>query len=176
MFAGRPNGLAEGVDLLVFNLSEFIWAAINFVIFLAVMRLMFFKPVIKLLDDRKRGIEEQIRGAEAARGEAERLRQEYESRLNEAQLEARRILQNAAQQAERSKEEIIAKANDEAAQLIERAERAIEVAKQKAFDDLQAQVAELAVLAAEKVIRKMVTPEDHRRLTREFIEEVGEIQ
>lgn len=160
----------------MFNLNEFIWAAINFIIFLAVMRLMFFKPVVRLLDDRKRIIEEQVKGAEAAREEAERLREEYERRLNEAQVEARNVLQSAVQQAEKSKEEIIARANDEAVQLIERAERAIEVAKQKAFDDLRTQVAELAVMAAEKVLRKMVTPEDHRRITREFIEEVGEMQ
>lgn len=159
----------------MFSLHEFVWTIINFVIFLIIIRAVFYKPVLKVLDDRKRQVESDLSRAEQARREAEELQVKYQEQVGNAQREAQELLNQAARMAEEKKAEIVAQAQGEATRMIEKAQEAINREKERALAELRDEVANLALLAAGKVINKALTAEDHHRLVKDFIQEVGNL-
>lgn len=159
----------------MFSLHEFIWTIINFVIFLIIIRVVFYKPVLKVLDDRKRQVESDLSRAEQTRREAEELQVKYQEQVGNAQREAQELLNRAARMAEEKKAEIVAQAQSEATRMIEKAQEAINREKERALAELRDEVANLALLAAGKVINKALTAEDHHRLVKDFIQEVGNL-
>jgi len=160
----------------MFSTNELIWAVINFLIFFAIVRLVFFKPVLKTLDERRAEVRENLSRAETARKEAEELRVKYEEQVGAARREAQELLNKAARSAEETRQEIVDRADAEAQRMLEKAREAIRHEKEKALDALRNEVADLAVLAAGKVVGKALEPKDHRRLVDEFVDEVEEIQ
>jgi len=159
----------------MFSLHEFIWTIINFVVFLIIIRVVFYKPVLKVLDDRKQEVESNLSRAEQAQREAEELRVKYQEQVGNAQREAQEMLNRAAKLAEEKKAEIVAQAQSEATRMIEKAQEAITREKEQALAELRDEVANLALLAAGKVINKTLTAEDHHRLVKDFIREVGNL-
>jgi len=158
----------------VFSISEFIWAIINFLILLIVLRVVFYKPVLGMLDRRNEEIRSNLDEAAKAREEADRLHREYEERLKGARNEAQQIVDRAHRFAEEAREKINAQANEEAEHTLERAEERIRRERDRALEDLRREAAELALMAAAKVLGRAVDDEDNQRLAREFVEQVGE--
>lgn len=158
----------------MFNIHEMAWAVINFVVFFLVLRLVFFKPVLKMLDGRRQEVEGNLARAERERLEAERLRQEYQSRLGGAQGEAEEIRGRAARSAEEARAQALERANAEADQLVKRAREGIARERDQALAELRRTAAELVAAAASRVLGRALTPEDHRRLQEEFVDKVGE--
>lgn len=161
---------------LGFQYGKFLWAIANFLVLLFLLKKMLYKPMLQMLDDRKQGIEDAINNAETAKIEAEKLRKEYETRLAEARQEAQDILGKATKLGEEMKQEIVTSAQNEANKAIQRAQEEIARERDQAVAALRDEVATLAVLAAGKVIGKTITVEDHAKLVKEFVAEVGDLQ
>ncbi len=161
---------------LNFDLGKFLWAIANFLILLFLLKKFGYKPVLDMLDERKRSIEDAINNAETARIEAEKLRKEYETRLAEAKQEAQDIVAKATKLGEETKNEIMANAQNEAAKAIQRAQEEITREKEQAIAALRDEVAVLAVMAAGKVLGKSITVEDHAQLVKEFVAEAGDLK
>lgn len=159
-----------------FSLHELIWAIINFLVFLGLMSFLFYKPVLKMLDDRKNAIEGGLARAEAAQREAEDLRRQYQAQIGQARTEAQDIVATANRAAQSAKEQITNEAREEAERLIQRAQESIRVEKEQAIAALRQEVASLAVMAAGKVLEKTLTMEEHGELARRFVQEAGEVQ
>jgi F-type H+-transporting ATPase subunit b len=165
-FAGRD---ARATDTEFPNMMDIhpglmIWTIISFLILLVILKKFAWTPILKALDEREKGIKDNIEAARAAREEAERSLVEYRRKLAEAQAEAQGVVAKARQDAERVRDELLEKSKQDAQAQIERARKQIEIESDAAIKAIRAEVAELAVIAAEKIISRSLTPEDHKRL------------
>jgi F-type H+-transporting ATPase subunit b len=156
---------------LTINLFWIIVAALNFLVFFAVLYLVVLKPVGATLRDRRARIEKGIHDADQARieraaGEAAAL-----AELNAARREAREILDRAQKLAEESRAADVAATRDELERMRARASAEIEAEKTRAIADLRSEVATLALDAAGRVVRETMSSDRQRRLVEEYLAE-----
>jgi len=147
----------------------------DFIILLIFLRLVVYKPLMKLLSDRTEHIEKNIAVAEQERQEAEQLKAGYEAEMRQSREKANEIIQKATKAGEDQAAEIIESAKNEASRMRETALADIEREKQKAMAELRDQVASLSVLVAGKIINQKINDDIQHGMVREFIEEAGEL-
>ncbi len=153
-------------------MNSLIWAIINFVIFFALLRMFLYRPVLRLLDARRDEIQTNLSQAETARKEAEEARADYERQLAKARDEAQSLLARAQAAAEKTKDEILGQAQRQAAEAIERAQKAIASERDRALNEIRREVADLAVMAAAKVIERSLDVEEHRQFVNDLVRKV----
>ena len=149
-----------------------IWTLLAFLVALFILRKWAWPAITEALDKRQRAIEESIDTAERARKDAAELLEEYRARLREAREQAEDIVARARKASDRLHEETIADARRSREDLMERTRRDIEAETRRALDDIRKEVANLTVMATEKLARKSLDDEDHRRLIEEALAEV----
>jgi F-type H+-transporting ATPase subunit b len=149
-----------------------IWTLLAFSITLFVLNKVAFPRIAEALDRRRKAIEDSIEHAEQAKREADELLEEYRARLREAREQAEDISVRARKAADALAEEAKAQANQQREELLTRTRRDIEAETRRALDEIRKEVADLTVIATEKVTRKSLTPDDHRRLIEEALGEV----
>jgi len=154
------------------DLNVLAWAAVNFTLLVVVLARVLWRPVIELLDDRRKEVETNLSQAEQARVEAERLRADYTQQISQAQREAQDIIDKATRAASEQREEILAKAQSEAEELLDRARKTISQERDQAIAELRQEVAMLTIVAAERLLRRSMSDEDHHRLAEEIVAEV----
>lgn len=147
----------------------------DFIILLIFLRLVAYKPLVKLLNDRRDHIAKNIEAAEQERQQAEQLRAGYEAEMRRAREQAQEIIQKATKAGEDQGLLIIENAKNEAVKIKETALSEIEREKQKAIAELRDQVASLSVLVAGKVINRTIDDQIQRDMINEFIKEAGEL-
>jgi F-type H+-transporting ATPase subunit b len=154
------------------ELGLMIWTLLAFGITLFLLNKLAFPRIAEALDRRRQAIEDSIEHAEQAKREADELLEEYRARLREAREQAEDITVRARKAADSLADEAKAQANQQREELMERTRRDIEAETKRALDEIRKEVANLTVIATEKVTRKSLTPEDHRRLIQEALGEV----
>ena len=155
------------------NLFQVIIASANFLLFLAIIWTFAFKPVSKMLTDRKERIEQGLKDAEQARSDRENAEAERVATLAEARRESNEILARAQKVAQETRDADIAATREELERLRVRAAGEIEAEKTRAIQEVRAEVADLALLAASKVVGETMTDERQRRLVEEFLSTSG---
>lgn len=163
--AGSGNFLVQP------GLGVMIWTLVAFGVSLLLLRKLAFPRIAEALDKRRRAIEESIDSAERTRVEADRLLAEYRERLREAREQADDILARARKASDRVQEEAKVDAVHKREELMEQTRRDIEQETRRAIDQIRREVADLTVLATEKVTRKSLDDDDHRRLIEEALSE-----
>ena len=161
--------LVLAASLLDANFGLAIWLAIAFILLLFVLSKFAWGPITAALDERESTIEESITRAERANAEAQKLLADNEAARREAEAQAQKILAEARAEADRQREAAKADLRDELAGERERAAADIEQQKQQALGELRAEVAALAVGAAEKILRKEIDGPEQQRLVDQFI-------
>jgi F-type H+-transporting ATPase subunit b len=154
------------------NVGLMIWTLLAFGITLFLLNKLAFPRIAEALDKRRRAIEDSIDHAEQAKREADELLEEYRARLREAREQAEDITVRARKAADSLADEAKAEASKQREELMERTRRDIEAETRRAIDAIRKEVADLTVIATEKVTRKSLTPDDHRRLIEEALGEV----
>jgi F-type H+-transporting ATPase subunit b len=152
---------------------ELLWGSLAFLIVLGVLVKFAFPMLKKTMADRQSKIREDLEGAETARAEAERERDDYRARIQASRQEAVEILEAARGDAERVRADIIARAETEASEIKARANDDIRLATERAQADLQASVKDLSIELAEKVVERNLDPETQRALIDSYIAQVG---
>ena len=132
-------------------------------------------PITKMLDERAEKIKDSLEKAEETRVEAERLLDEYKEQLAEARQEASRVIEQGRRVADTMKDEIVAKANEERESMLARAREEIQGEKRAAMAELQAQVADLSVAVAGRLIGSTLSAADHKALIEKVVAEVGSL-
>jgi F-type H+-transporting ATPase subunit b len=166
-------GADSGGNFLVTpNVGLMIWTLIAFGLALFLLQRLAFPRIGEWLDRRRKAIEESIDAAERTRVEADMLLEEYRARLREAREQAEDIVSRARKAADRVQEEQLAQAKESREELMERTRRDIEAETRRALEEIRAEVANLTVLATEKLARKSLDDEDHRRLIDEALSEI----
>jgi F-type H+-transporting ATPase subunit b len=161
-----------GNFLVTPNVGLMIWTLIAFGIALLLLQRLAFPRIGEALDKRRRAIEESIDAAERTRIEADVLLEEYRARLREAREQADDIVARARKAAETLQEEQLAQAKQSREDLMERTRRDIEAETRRALEEIRNEVANLTVMATEKLARKSLDDEDHRRLIDEALNEI----
>ena len=161
---------------LTINLFWIIVAALNFLVFFAVLYLIVLKPIGVTLRERRARIEQGIHDADQARIERAAGAAAALAELNAARREAREILERAQKLAQESSAADVAATREELARMRERASAEIEAEKVRAIAALRADVATLALDAAGRVVRETMSSDRQRRLVEEYLAEsaVGE--
>jgi F-type H+-transporting ATPase subunit b len=156
---------------LTINLFWIIVAALNFLVFFAVLYLIVLKPIGVTLRERRARIEQGIHDADQARIERAAGEAAAVTELNAARREAREILERAQKLAQESSAADVAATREELARMRERASADIEAEKVRAIAALRADVATLALDAAGRVVRETMSSERQRRLVEEYLAE-----
>jgi F-type H+-transporting ATPase subunit b len=167
---GEESG--GGSFLVSPSLGLMIWTLLAFGITLYLLNKLAFPRIAEALDRRRRAIEESIDSAQRAKEEADALLDEYRARLREAREQAEDIVVRARKAADNLADETKAQAARQREELLQAARRDIEHETRRALDEIRKEVADMTVIATEKVTRKSLTPEDHRDLIEEALSEV----
>jgi F-type H+-transporting ATPase subunit b len=155
------------------NLFQVIIAAANAVVFLVLIWAIAFKPVSKMLADRKERIEQGLKDADQARRDRESAETERVAALTAARLDANDIINRAQKVAQETRDADIAATREELERMRVRAAADIEAEKQRAIGELRAEVANLALAAASRVVGETMNDERQRRLVEEFLSEAA---
>ena len=165
------SGDDNGNPLLEASPGLMIWTLVIFGITLFLLKRYVFGPVGQAIEKRREEISRSIEEAERARDEAAALLEDYRTRLAEARREADSLREQGRKEGERQAQEILAQAQTQRERILADAEAQIAAEARSAASGLRDEVAVLALLAAEKVSRRSLSDDDHRRLIEEAIEE-----
>ena len=169
VIAAAEGEAAEGGGLAI-NFFWILVAAGNFILFATILYLAFGKQVSGMLAARRERIEQGIRDAEQAKRDRESAETERLAALTEARREANDILARAQKVAQETRDADIAATREELERMRVRATEEITAEKSRALADLRAEVADLALQAAGRVVGETMTDQRQRRLVEEFLE------
>jgi F-type H+-transporting ATPase subunit b len=167
--AGEESG---GSFLVSPGLGLMIWTLVLFLFTMWVLSKVAFPKIQEALDKRAKVISESIEAAERQRKESDELLSEYRGRLAEAREQADDIMARARKSAETAEAEAAAAGREKREELVEAAKRDIEAETRRSLDQIRQEVADLTVLATERVTRKSLNPDDQKRLVEEALSEV----
>jgi F-type H+-transporting ATPase subunit b len=142
-----------------------------FLVVLGVLYRFAWDPLLRILNERRERIQQGVEATERAKRELEEAERERQVKLEEARREAQAMLDRIAKQGEDLRKELEAKAREQAEGLIAKARAEIQRERAKAVEDLREQVADLAVMAAERIIGESLDAKKHRELIQRTIEE-----
>lgn len=163
--------LVPEVGSASFHLGPTVWTWITFSVVLAVLWKFAWNPLLAALDARAARIQADLEAAEKERSSAEGLRRQYEERIAQADRDAAAIVADGKADAEVTAKEILEAARKEADAIKARANREIDQAKMRALVEVWTQASDLSCRIASRVLERAVTPDDHRRLIDDAIEE-----
>jgi F-type H+-transporting ATPase subunit b len=163
---------SSGSFLITPNVGLMVWTLVLFGLSMLILWRLAFPRISAALDRRQRAIEESIETAEQLRRQADELLAEYRERLAEARRQAEEIIERARKAGETHERESEEEAKARRERLMEQARRDIEAETRRAIQEIRQEVADLTVLATEKLTRKTLTEEDQRRLIEEALSEL----
>ncbi len=133
-----------------------------------------WKPVMKMIEDRQKEIDDAYAQADMAKKQATQLRSEYEEKLSDAAQTGERMVKEATLRGQARQEEILRKANAEADAIRQKAAADIARQKRKAINDAKDEIAGLAMDIAGKVVGRSLEEKDQAALVDEFIDSLGD--
>jgi F-type H+-transporting ATPase subunit b len=153
-----------GITDLGINLPVLLFQLVNFTFLLIVLRLLVYKPVLKMLDERRERIRQGLEAADRGRAQAQEADREALAQLDTARREGQQIVANAQQVAQRLQEEGRQQALQQQEVMLERARGEIQMERDAAIAELRKEFADLTISAAEKVIGQSLDRAAHQRL------------
>jgi F-type H+-transporting ATPase subunit b len=168
-FAASPVLAAGIMDL---NPGLTLWTAITFILLIFVLGKYAFGPIVKMLDERESTIRGSIDEAKRERAEAEKLLAKQKDALLQAQREAAEIAKRNAQEMEVYRAQLTALAKKESETLVNNARKQIGEEKTKAVAELRAEVADLAVAAAARIVKSSLDEKTQRQLVEDYIKDL----
>ena len=164
----------QTLDVISINLWNVLISLCNLVLLFWLVKKFLFKPVMKVLEQRQKEIDDRYAQADQANAEAQRSRQDWEEKLAGADAQADAILKTATENANRRGDKLVAQAQERADSIIRTAQTEAELERQKAADGIKQEIVEVSGVLAQKLLEREVNPQDHRALIDSFIEEIGD--
>lgn len=155
--------------ILGLNVPGLLWHAANFLVLLFLLRLVLFKPVVGMLDARAQRVRDSMEQAEAARRAAEQAETDRQALLAETRREAEAIRSRADEQAKRILSDAEENAQRRQQQILEQAEATAHQVEARVMAQVRAQLADLVVTATERVTRNAVDAGAQRQLVQQFL-------
>jgi len=145
----------------------------NFLILLAILHRLLYKPLLAKMEERSAAIKTSLEAAEAARAAAAKQQEENAERLRAAYAEAQSIRAAALKEAADEQRKLVDAARREAQQLVESAKAQTDADIRRAREELRREVSDIAIAVAEKLVRKSLHDEEHRRVVDDAIARIG---
>ena len=161
----------KAVEALGLNLPQLIAQVVNFFVLLVVLRLVAYKPILRMLDERKQKIAEGLNAAEIARAEAASAQANIQAQLDVARKEGQDIVANAQNIATRIQADAREQSTKDREASLEQARAEIQMERDRAIADLRGEFADITVKAAEKVINQSLDRQAHQRVIDETLAE-----
>lgn len=152
--------------------STMLWTIINFLVLIYLLGRFLYKPLLKIIDQRRAKIQADLDQAAAEKTKAAELTEKYQTRVERAREEAQEIISAAEKRGNERREEIIAEARNEAKRIKERATEEIKQAKRQALGQLRDEVSKISLLIAQKFLEESVDKKHHQNLVEEFINQL----
>lgn len=152
--------------------STFILTILNLFIQMFLMKKFLFKPIRRVLEERQKRADQNIRAAEQEKAEAEAVKAEYTKNMAQAREEAAGILERAKQDASQQADELLQSARSEAQALKAKAESDIRQEKKRALNEAKDEIGGLAMDIAGRVVEREIHEADHRALINDFLQKV----
>lgn len=169
------ESLAEILGRIGINGPWLLSQIVNFVFLLVILRIALYQPVLNMLAERKKRIQDGLEEAERVRREAQAAEDEYQKKVAEARRQAQEAVAQANRAAEQAREKVLAEAREEAKRIIAEAQRTAEEERRQAILRARDEVADLAILAARRVIGDTLDEPRQRRLVAEFLDNLEEV-
>lgn len=160
---------------LNFSVPDFIAQIINIGIILFVLNRFFFKKIGKIIEDRKKQIEDDMVRINQAQSEAAHKSAQYDDLLQHAREETNNILNKAREDGEMLRHKMHDEAEKEATAILSKARRDIEQEKVAALASIQTEIADLVVMSAAKVLEGEIKEETQEELLQSFIRDAGDL-
>lgn len=151
-----------------------LFTLVNMIITFLVLKKFFFKPVMKMIDDRQQEIDTMYEQAGAAKEHSQAMEAEYREKLAAAQQTGEQIVKEAVARGQTREEEILRQANREADALRAKAASDIALEKKKAINDAKDEISGMAMAIAEKVVERQLNAADQDRMIARFIDQLGD--
>lgn len=153
------------------NMPGLVAQIINFLLLLVILRAVAYKPILKMLDQRAAKIKESMDNAEQVKKQLARAQEDYAAQIDQARKEGQAIVAQANQVAERVRQDAQAQARQEAEQFLAKAQAQIDRDTRQAIAELRKEVADLAILAAGKVVKRSLDDKAHYAIVEEVLSE-----
>ena len=147
---------------------------INFLVLFFVAKKFLIGPILNMIEDRQKEIDDLYSDANAAKSDAQSMQAEYQAKLDAAQTTSERIVKEAVARGQAREEEIIRQANAEASAIMDKASADIAMEKKKALNDAKDEISEIAMAIAGKVVGRELQSADQSKLVDEFINGLGD--
>lgn len=154
------------------DIGQAIAAMLVFAVLLAILGKFAWKPIIAQLRQREEGVARQLDDAAKRQKESEELLAEYRARLDRAESDAQRLVEDSKKEAARDRQRLLDRARAEAEKHAEQAKRDIEQARRKAVRELHEETAELAAEIASSVLGGSLDDNTRRKLVDDSLEEI----
>ena len=154
------------------EIYQILTQALGFLVLLWLLKKFAWKPLLTIIDERRDKISSEFSNIERAKTELSRLEEDYKAKLADIEAHARIKIQEAISEGQRISIEIQEKAREEAKKTIDKAKANIEIEVAKAMVDLRNQMANIAIKAAEKILKEELSGDRHKRLVSDFIDNV----
>ena len=158
--------------LLQFEPGLMIWTAVTFLLTFVALRMIAWKPLLGMLDEREGRIRESLEKAERAQADAERAIAENRANMEESLRKSEELVGQAQQEAERVRTQAREDARAEAKRILEDGRRQLEVERRAAIADLRQEAAGLAISAAEQLLKRNLGQQENRQLVEDFLEQL----
>ncbi len=152
--------------------SLIFWSVISFVILLILLAKFAYPPILAMLDTREKKISGDIQGAENLKTEAEKLKRDFEEQLKTAHSKATTIVQLAGEEARKIQEKTLGETQAKCRQMQKETEHEIQTSRNEILAEIRGYVSELTIISAEKILKRVLTDDDKKRLVDESIDEV----
>lgn len=165
----QPILAASDASLITPELGLSIWTLVTFLIVLFVLKKFAFGKIATLLDERRDAVRKNLETAEHAREEAARLLEGYKAQLAESRHEASEILERARATTVEQQRQLVEEIAVERERGIAAAQQAIAAETQQSLDRIKLEIADLTMLATEKVLGHALDEKEQRRLVEEAL-------
>lgn len=146
---------------------------VNFFILFALLSWVLYKPILKILDERKKKIESSLKTAEETQKKSEELNRDIDEKLSVAKKEALEIINDAKSESEKIKTEMTASANKEVEFLMKKAEQRILEQKAELHKELRAETAQLVIETTQKILGKNIDEETKNKFISESMDKIN---
>lgn len=166
--------MVQTLDVISINIWQIIISLLNLLILFLILKRFLFKPVKKILAERKAQVDNIYDEANKANEKAKANEKEYADKLSHVKDEATAILRSARENAELSGHEIVQEAHNKANAILRKANSEIEQERKKAINEIKDEISEISINIAEQVVGREIDEKDHSELINTFIENIGE--
>jgi len=149
-----------------------IWTIASFLILVFLLKSVAWKPLLAAVEAREKRLRDEREAAEKARTEAEKIQKELETRMNEAQAEAKKLISKAGADGEALRARLKKEAQDDAKNIIEKTRTQLGEEKRRLIGELRSEVATLSVKAAEKLMGKSVDAGVQKNVLNQFFDDL----